>query len=81
MMSIQLYAFGQITPDTSMRNRRDSTIQPGPTTTVQTFADKTISHSGEVYKLKAASDLPITVIGTGWSLYAFSKIYNKDRSS
>jgi len=81
MMSIQLYAFGQITPDTSMQNKPDSTIQPGPDTTVQTFTDKTIPHNQEVYKLKAASDIPITAIGTGWSLYAFSKIYNKDRSS
>ncbi len=37
-------------------------------------------NSTEVYKLKPASDIPITAIGTGWSLYAFTKIYSKDRS-
>lgn len=37
--------------------------------------------SDEVYRLKPASDIPITAIGTGWSLYAFSKIYSKDKSS
>lgn len=51
MVSIQLYAFGQITPDTSMQNRPDSIIQPGPDTTVETFTDKTISLNQEVYKL------------------------------
>lgn len=78
-VSIQLYAFGQITPDTSMRNRTDSIILPD--TTVQIFTDKTIPHSQEVYQLKAASDIPIIAIGTGWSLYAFTKIYSKDKSS
>ncbi len=32
----------------------------------------------QVYKLKPAADIPIVAIGTGWSLYAFSKIYSKD---
>ncbi|HRO70250.1 MAG TPA: phosphatase PAP2 family protein [Chitinophagaceae bacterium] len=40
-----------------------------------------IEKSTEVYKLKTASDIPVTAIGTGWSLYAFSRIYSKDRSS
>lgn len=43
-------------------------------------ASVAIENSAEVYKLKPASDIPITAIGTGWSLYAFSKIYSKDRS-
>src|SRR4029079_7383832 len=33
-----------------------------------------------VYKLKPIVDIPITVIGTSWSLYAFSKIYSKPKS-
>lgn len=37
--------------------------------------------STEVYRLKAGSDIPVTAIGTGWSLYAFTKIYSKDKSS
>ncbi len=35
----------------------------------------------KVYKLKAASDIPVIAIGTGWSLFAFTKIYSKDRST
>jgi len=30
-----------------------------------------------VYKLKPAVDIPIIVVGTAWSLYAFTKIYKK----
>lgn len=32
-----------------------------------------------VYKLKPWVDVPVTAVGTGWSLYAFTKIYSKDR--
>lgn len=34
-----------------------------------------------VYKLKAAVDIPLFAIGAGWSGYAFTKIYSKDRST
>jgi len=37
--------------------------------------------SDEVYILKPAIDIPLTAVGTGWSLYAFTKIYSKDRST
>lgn len=33
-----------------------------------------------VYKLNYAVDIPVTATGTAWSLFAFSRIYNKDRS-
>lgn len=35
----------------------------------------------KVYKLKPGVDIPITAIGTGWSLYAFTEIYSKEESS
>ena len=34
-----------------------------------------------VYTLKPGVDIPITAVGTAWSLYAFTKIYSKDPSS
>jgi membrane-associated phospholipid phosphatase len=34
-----------------------------------------------VYKLKPAVDIPVTAIGAGWSMYAFTKIYSKDPST
>jgi membrane-associated phospholipid phosphatase len=35
----------------------------------------------QVYKIKPALDIPITVAGAGWSLYSFSKIYNREHST
>jgi len=35
----------------------------------------------EVYTLNPAVDIPVTAIGTGWSLYGFSQIYSKDPSN
>lgn len=81
MISIQLYAIGQTTADTSMQNKPDSTMLVTPDSTVQPFTNEKPSANQEVYKLKAASDIPIIAIGTGWSLYAFTKIYSKDKSS
>src|SRR5215203_1976988 len=34
-----------------------------------------------VYKLKPAIDVPLAAIGSAWTLYAFSKIYDRDASS
>ena len=34
-----------------------------------------------VYKLKPAIDVPLTALGSAWTLYAFSKIYDRDPSS
>jgi PAP2 superfamily len=34
-----------------------------------------------VYKLRPAVDVPIFAIGAGWSGYAFTQIYSKDRST
>lgn len=35
----------------------------------------------EIYKLNLAADIPITAVGVAWSLYGFTKIYNKDDST
>jgi membrane-associated phospholipid phosphatase len=35
----------------------------------------------QVYTIKPAIDIPITAVGTAWSLFAFTKIYSKDPSS
>src|SRR5687767_10067649 len=32
----------------------------------------------QVYLLKPKIDVPITVVGAAWSLYAFTKIYSKE---
>lgn len=35
----------------------------------------------EVYRIKKKVDIPVTAVGMGWSLYAFTKIYSKDKST
>ena len=35
----------------------------------------------EIYNFKPAVDVPIIAISAGWSIYAFSQIYSKDRST
>jgi membrane-associated phospholipid phosphatase len=40
-----------------------------------------LDRSRQVYRLKPAVDIPVTAIGVGWSLYAFTKIYSKDSST
>ena len=39
-----------------------------------------MGRSEPVYKIKNAVDIPITAVGMAWSLYALTKIYNKDPS-
>src|SRR5438067_6237793 len=49
------------------------------TDTVRTKA--TISKNTDVYKFKPAVDIPVMAVGTGWSLYALTKIYKKGSST
>lgn len=37
--------------------------------------------SSDIYNFKPFVDIPLTVTGVGWSIYAFTKIYNKDTST
>ena len=34
----------------------------------------------DVFKLNAKSDIPITIVSAGWSVYAMTKVYNKGNS-
>lgn len=81
LISIQLYAFTQTTPDSSMQNRIDTGFQNGPDSSIPIFAAKKPPLRHQVYNFKAASDIPVIAVGAGWSLYAFTKIYSKDQSS
>ena len=64
----------------------DTLIKPSDTVVQKTerFEFKplnTETFNGEVYRIKAGVDVPLTITGVGWSLYGFSKIYNKDTST
>jgi len=43
--------------------------------------DGTAETSSSVYKFNPAVDIPVTLVGTGWSGFALTKIYSKESSS
>ena len=64
---------------------RDSVIRKDSMVTVTDALPLTPSklerESKRVYKLKPAIDVPLTAAGSAWTLYAFSKIYDRDPST
>src|SRR5687767_1402183 len=63
-----------------------TTFSQTDTTTISTTAESTNAYAAmpaendqEVYKLKPIVDIPVIAVGAGWSMYAFTKIYSKDR--
>lgn len=64
---------------------RDSVIRQDSMITVTDALPLTPSklerESKRVYKLKPAIDVPLTAAGSAWTLYAFSKIYDRDPST
>jgi membrane-associated phospholipid phosphatase len=61
--------------DSLMNLGADTTAQP---VAVNMMMPKKNRRSDQVYRLNAGADITITAIATGWSLYAFTKIYSKD---
>ena len=64
----------------------DTLVKPADTVLQKNERFELLSHSHEpaseeVYKIKAGVDVPLTLTGIAWSLYGFSKIYNKDSST
>ncbi|HEX6846036.1 MAG TPA: phosphatase PAP2 family protein [Chitinophagaceae bacterium] len=49
--------------------------------TLAKFSDESVEKKQQVYKLKPAVDIPVVAVGAGWSGYAFTKIYSKERST
>ncbi|RYF94268.1 MAG: phosphatase PAP2 family protein [Chitinophagaceae bacterium] len=85
LFGLQLQVFGQTNPDSTLSTRSDSSQitsadSSAPAATL-TKDKPPFKYSDEVYKLRPGSDIPIAAIGTGWSLYAFTQIYSKDKSS
>jgi membrane-associated phospholipid phosphatase len=79
----QLHAFSQNIPDSSVI-RTDSLSGDVPIVDSLSMNAKIADSSSKdvkIYKLRPGADIPVTAIGTGWSLYAFTKIYSKERSS
>ena len=72
-----------VTTDTLVK--RDSVIHADTIVTVTDALPLTPSAlermKKRVYVLKPAIDVPVTVLGSAWTLYAFSKIYDRDPST
>src|ERR1700739_3382384 len=66
--------------DSLQTGLRDS-IPPANSISSTNYNAVELSGSNPVYKLKPAVDIPIVAVGTAWSLYAFTKIYNKPPST
>jgi membrane-associated phospholipid phosphatase len=69
-----------------VRGQNDSVINAADTFNqkVDTFRLLPVAEKGidqEVYRFKKGLDIPLTVTGIAWSLYGFTKIYNKDTST
>lgn len=71
-------------------NAQTDTVQPATQPIIDTTPNMRLPEQplpaddnkpSQVYTLKPAVDIPVTAIGTAWSLYAFTKIYSKDPSS
>src|SRR5688572_31634656 len=67
----QLHLYSQENVDSTDYHNRDSIV----------LQVDSIPKNPEIYKLKPGIDIPLTAIGTGWSLYAFTEIYSKEKSS
>lgn len=70
--------FSAFSQTDSTSNSTDTAIVNVSTVSHQALAN---GDKQPVYKLKPAVDIPVTAIGAGWSLYAFTKIYSKDPST
>jgi len=63
----------------SILHRKDSITQSNLALVASLPRDN--NSQQEVYRIKKSVDIPLTIAGDGWSLYAFTVIYNKDTSS
>ncbi len=63
--------------DSTTINSQDSIIDKSQTLVLQDKTEANIKIAGPVYTLNPAVDISIVAVGTAWSVYAFTKIYNK----
>jgi membrane-associated phospholipid phosphatase len=75
---VSLLALNAFSQDTTVVT--STTSYPAkPDTTISVTTPRPVDV--EVYQLKPSVDIPLTAVGAGWSIYAFTKIYSKDPST
>jgi membrane-associated phospholipid phosphatase len=69
--------------DTTATHSADSSMTQPAVVNVQvdTAPVTTAKNNGQVYKIKKGVDIPLVLIGAGWSGYNFTYIYSKDPST
>lgn len=77
--AIILYSFSFAQED-SLKVIKNDTLAIAGALAIDTSV-KNVEIKQQVYKLKAAVDIPLFIVGAGWSGYAFTEIYSKDRST
>lgn len=65
----------------SLKVNKIDTLAIRDTVAIDSSVNSNVEKKQQVYKLKAAVDIPLFAVGAGWSAYAFTKIYSKDRST
>ena len=63
--------------DSTIIYSQDSILNISQSSTPAVKTEIEINTSESVYTLKPGVDIPIVAVGTVWSVYAFTKIYNK----
>ena len=74
-ISLHLFSFGQ---QDSLKANYDSLVTVDTSTNA---SNKSVEIKQQIYKLKPTVDSPVVAVGVGWSGYAFTKIYSKERST
>ena len=65
----------------SLKLIKTDTLASRDTVVIDSSINNSVEKRQQIYKLKAAVDIPVFAIGAGWSAYAFTKIYSKERST
>jgi len=72
-ISLHLFSFSQ---HDSLKTNIDTLARTDTNVSI-----KSVEIKQQVYKLKPSVDIPVFAVGGGWSGYAFTKIYSKERST
>src|SRR4051812_20849812 len=86
LLSMCLSAFAQVNSVQVMNEHKELTDSLPGYSNIPVASDsekilKQPTHETGIYKINPAVDVPIVALGTGWSLYAFTKIYKKGPST
>lgn len=74
-INMHLFLFAQ---QDSLKSNDDTLVFKD---TIKNAPAKSVEIRQHVYQLKPAVDIPVVAVGVGWSAYAFTKIYSKERST